>query len=173
MIRCGVAFLLLLTAFGLVSCAVPVAPAQPTVKAPAAAQPRSLPPRRITAVATPPPQRPAGMGKLTRIALGDFFAKQQAGTALTFDVRPAFFYRLGHVPGAISWPKNQYEASLSGHLVEIDTATAAGKTVVLYCTDLACPDARTVGTRLAERGLSVTLLEGGWEAWKSGELPTE
>jgi rhodanese-related sulfurtransferase len=120
----------------------------------------------------PKPATPQG-GRVTRIMLGDLFQLQQTGGALIFDVRPGFIYQLGHIPGAISWPKNSFQSQLSAHETEIVAARAAKKPVVVYCVDLACPDARTVAGLLAERGHSIAVLEGGYDAWKTGDLPTE
>ena len=119
------------------------------------------------------PERRAGTlpGRVTRIALGDFFALQQSGEVLIYDVRPAFFHSLGHIPDSVSWPKSAYTRQLESREEQIREAVAAGRPVVLYCTDLACPDARDVATRLAARGHDVRVLEGGWEAWKAGGLP--
>jgi rhodanese-related sulfurtransferase len=123
------------------------------------------------------PEEPAApsmtQGKVTRIPLGTFFQLQQSDKALIFDVRPGFYYGLGHVPGAINWPRGRFESQLSQREAQIQTAIAAGKPVLLYCTDLACPDALNVASRLAERGHSSAILQGGWEAWKAGELPIE
>ncbi|MFU8893377.1 MAG: rhodanese-like domain-containing protein [Luteolibacter sp.] len=110
-------------------------------------------------------------GRVTRIALGDFFSLQQSGQVLVYDVRPAFFYSLGHIPGAINWPISTYSKQLASREVEIRKAVDAGNPVVLYCTDLACPDARNMATWLAARGHHIRVLEGGWDAWKSGGLP--
>ena len=115
----------------------------------------------------------ASTGKVTRMPLGNFFQIQQSGRALIFDVRPGFFYKLGHVPGSINWPKGRFEESLAIYEPQIEAAASAGKPVILYCTDLACPDALNVANRLAARGHSVSILEGGWDAWKTGGLPTE
>lgn len=123
-----------------------------------------------TAAEVPPPEvRP---GRLTRIPLGTLFERQQAGTALIYDVRPPFFHGLGHIPGSVNWPKNSYHAQLAIREAEIREARDAGKVVVIYCTDLACPDARTIADRLAQRGHNITILEGGWDAWKVAGLPT-
>jgi len=123
------------------------------------------------------PENPAEMavkeGKVTRIPLGTFFQLQQSGKALILDVRPGFYYGLGHVPGAINWPKGRFQEQLIQREAQISTAVAANKPVLIYCTDLACPDALSVATRLAARGHSTAILQGGFEAWKAGELPIE
>lgn len=112
-------------------------------------------------------------GRITSIPLGTFFQLQQAGKVLIFDVRPGFYYSLGHVPGAINWPRGRFDQQLAVHEKQLTDAVGAGKPVVLYCTDLACPDALHVADRLSKRGHSVAVLQGGWEAWKVGELPIE
>lgn len=115
----------------------------------------------------------AGAGRVTRIPLGDLFNLQQENRALIFDVRPSFLYQLGHIPGAVNWPKASFNSQYAVNERRIQTARSAKKPVVVYCVDFACPDARTVATWLSERGHSVAVLEGGWDAWKTGGLPVE
>ncbi len=119
------------------------------------------------------PAAPAKMGAVSRIPLGTYFALQQSGAALTYDVRPPFHYSLGHIPGAINWPKNSFKSGLPAQLPRIQAALTAKHPIVLYCTDLACPDARTVAGELSQLGYDSAILAGGWEAWKIGELPVE
>ncbi len=126
----------------------------------------------VSAEADETPVKP-GTGRVTRIMLGDLFKLQQENRALIFDVRPSFVYQLGHIPGAVNWPKPSFNAQLAANEARITAARAARKPVVVYCVDFACPDARTVATWLSERGHSVAVLEGGWDAWKTGGLPTE
>ena len=112
-------------------------------------------------------------GAIIRMPLDTFFPLQQSNAALIYDVRPAIFFSLGHIPGALSWPKNSFDSRLASHEPEIRLATRAKRPVVLYCTDLACPDSHTVATRLAALGYSVAILEGGYAAWNAGELPSQ
>ena len=116
---------------------------------------------------------PTTRGRVTRIMLGDLYARQQNGTAYIIDVRPSYIYKLGHIPGAVNWPKSHFETDYTKFEPRILEAKAAKKPVILYCVDFACPDARTVASWLSERGHSVAILEGGWDAWKTGQLPTE
>jgi rhodanese-related sulfurtransferase len=142
------------------SCAQPVQEA-PVVKAPAAAaQPKK-------------PVRMNGRGKITSISLTDFFALQQAGKVLLIDARPGFFYGLGHIPGAINLPKADCDAQIVKREAEIKAALAENKTIVIYCTNLLCPDARAVAIHLAGYGYSSSTLTGGWESYKETGLPTE
>ena len=160
-----------LSALGLASCAdharkEPATAPVVTRTAPVVTQKAEVSPASAAEV-------PAKTGRVTRIPLGNFFQHQQAGDALIIDVRPGFYYGLGHVPGALNWPRAAFDSGLPIFEPKIKTARAAGKPIFLYCTDLACPDALNVANRLAARGHSVAVLEGGWEAWKTGELPIE
>ena len=168
MSRLWAAFPVMVSALGLPSCAdsTPQKAATVTRTAPVIRQQAEVSPKPTT-------DAPAKTGRVTRIPLGNFFERQQSGQALILDVRPAFYYSLGHVPGALNWPRNRFDSELTTFEPKIEAARAAGKPVFLYCTDLACPDALNVATRLSQRGHTVAILEGGWEAWKAGELPTE
>jgi len=108
---------------------------------------------------------------VTRIELQDFVMYHQGGRVLLYDARTAFFHSLGHIPGSRNWPKSAYDAQLKSREAEIRSAKAAGKIVVIYCSDTICPDARAVADRLALRGHDVCVLDGGWEAWKRAGLP--
>lgn len=117
--------------------------------------------------------RLSGRGKVTSISLTDFYALQQSGKTLILDARPGFFYHLGHLPAAISLPKSGCDELIAKREKEIEAAITAQKTIVVYCTNRLCPDARTVATHLSDFGYSAAVLEGGWETWKESGLPTE
>ncbi len=151
--------LLTLFAIGLASCTQPV----PEVPVKTVAAP----------LAKPKPVRMNGRGKVTSITLTEAFTLQQSGNVLFFDARPGFFYGLGHIPGAISLPKPDCDAQIVKREAEIKAALAAEKTIVVYCTNLLCPDARTVANHLAGFGYSSSVLSGGWDSWKESGLPTE
>ena len=130
---------------------------------------------------TPPPPKPEyqkpvrmnGRGTLASISLGDFFALQQADKALIYDARPAFFYHLGHVPGAVNLTKSRCDDQILAKEAEIKAALAKGKTIVVYCTGLTCPDARSVAIHISGFGYPVKIFSGGWHAWKDAEMPVE
>lgn len=126
---------------------------------PAAAKPENgTPLQTLTA--------PAAPGAVTRMPLGDLYQLVQSNAAIIYDVRPLILYKLGHIPGAISWPQSHLADKLSEHEPRIHAANSASTPVVIYCTDLACPDANTVATALAARGHKISVLQGGYEAWK-------
>lgn len=106
-------------------------------------------------------------GTVTRMPLGTLYQLHQSKAALIFDVRPLIFYKMGHIDGAISFPKADFEKSIDKQETLIKNAIKNQIPVVIYCTDLACPDAITVATKLSERGHNVSVLQGGYEAWKA------
>jgi rhodanese-related sulfurtransferase len=110
---------------------------------------------------------PTKAGNITRMPLGDLYQLVQSNAALIYDVRPAIYHKMGHVPGAISFPKAHFERDLAKHEPQIVKAIKNSTPVVVYCTDLACPDALTVASQLSERGHDVSVLQGGYEAWKA------
>ena len=154
---------LLVLALALASCAVPPAhaPAGAPSTAPAA-KPEYHKPVRMT-----------GRGSLASVSLGDFFALQQSGKALIYDARPAFFYHLGHVPGALNLTKSRCDDQIVARQSEIQTALANGRTLVVYCTGMTCPDARAVAIYLSGFGYPAMIFSGGWAAWKDAGMPVE
>ncbi len=128
-------------------------------------------------VATKPkykkPVRMNGRGEISSISLDDFFTLQQSGKVLIYDARPAFFYQLGHIPGAISLPKNDCDEKIATREGEIKAALASGRKIVAYCTSFTCPDARALAIHISGFGYPVAVFDGGWDAWKDAGMPTE
>lgn len=112
------------------------------------------------------PAAPAKPGQVSRMPLGDLYQLVQGNAAVIYDVRPTIFHKMGNIPGSVSWPEAAFERDLAQHEPRIRAANAQNTPVVIYCTDLACPDAVTVATKLAARGHRVAVLQGGYEAWK-------
>lgn len=114
----------------------------------------------------PAPQKSDQQKLVTRMPLGDLYSLVQKNAALVYDVRPTLYYKMGHIPNAISWPRKDFERNLAKHEPQIRNANTNNTPVVIYCTDMACPDAQAVATELAKRGHSVSILQGGYAAWK-------
>lgn len=142
-----------------------VLPPRPAQATPEATAPTPEKPR-------PTPPAPA-RGEVTAIDLTAFFPLQQARGALVYDVRPGFVLAFGRIPGAVSWPRREFDRHLATREPELRAAARAGKPVVFYCTDAACPDARAMAELLAARGHDVSVLSGGYAGWKDAGLPTE
>jgi rhodanese-related sulfurtransferase len=110
------------------------------------------------------------LGSSNSIALDDFFQLQQAGNVLLYDVRNPYFHGIDHIPGAISWPHNQYDSQVQKRDIEIQDALNSGKKVVLYCFNRGCPEARNVAKKLARRDYDVRVLSAGIDSWRDAGL---
>lgn len=141
------------------------APPEMVVTPEADAKPESKP------VKMPPTNRKAGSSK--GIGMDDFFAAQQSGNALIYDVRVPYFYAIDHIPGAINWPHTQYDAQVQVRDIEIQKAIKEGKQVILYCFNLGCPEARNVAKKLSRRDHDVRVLTMGIDSWREAGLPME
>ena len=111
--------------------------------------------------------------EISAINLETFFQLHQSDKALVLDARPSFIYHFGHVPGAINLPKNHCDEAIAKRDSELRGAIKAGKTIVVYCTGVDCPDARTVANHLSDSGIPASVFEGGWDAWHDAGLPVE
>jgi rhodanese-related sulfurtransferase len=156
----ALSFLVLGTLPWLASCRDPAAAPPVAVTPPPVAKPAAVPARTVP-------------GKVTAIDITALFPRQQSGSVLIYDARPSFVAAFGRIPGAISWPRSDFEARLAIHEAEIRAAKKAGKPVVFYCTDAECPDAGAMARQLADKGHDVSILEGGFAIWKEAGLPTE
>ena len=122
---------------------------------------------------TKKPVRMNGRGELSSISLEEMFALQGSGDALIFDARPAYLFHLGHIPGAESLPKSDCENSIAKMDERLKSTVAAGKPIIVYCSGLLCPDARTVAIHISGYGHPAKLFSGGYDAWKKAGLPTD
>jgi rhodanese-related sulfurtransferase len=80
------------------------------------------------------------------------------------DVRAAEDYAKGHIPGAISLPKDRWENP---------KGLSKDKTNVVYCYSQQCHLAANACVQFATQGYSVMELEGGFGVWKEYELDIE
>ncbi len=91
-------------------------------------------------------------------------ASMKSGNAsIILDVRTVEEYDAGHIPGAILIPHDELESRIA----ELGNP----RPVVVYCKS-----GRRAGLAesiLLERGFSVKLLDGSWQAWQAAKLPEE
>ncbi len=121
-------------------------------------------------VEVPAPAAEKPKGRISQMDIGTLFQLQGEGRAFLVDVRPAFFYNLDHIPGAISLPLKTYDAMFPGRKAQLDAAVGAGKVIVLYCADENCPDGRSTARKLAKEGYSTSVYTAGWKEWKASGL---
>jgi rhodanese-related sulfurtransferase len=91
-------------------------------------------------------------------------AMRQGENIQVVDVRAAEDYAEGHIPGAISLPKDRWN-TLAG--------LRKDKTNVLYCYSQVCHLAATAAVEFSGKGYPVMELEGGFRAWKDHEMDIE
>lgn len=151
--------------------------ARPAAPAPVASPVNSVAPDQKVASKPAPSETPApapevarAKGQISQMDIGTLFQLQGANEAFIIDVRPAFFYNLDHIPGAISIPKKSFDSIYPSKRAELDAAISAGKVIVLYCTDENCPDGRNTARLLAKEGYSSSVYKGGWKEWKASGL---
>lgn len=98
------------------------------------------------------------------------FQKEKA--VLVLDARPEIFHRLGHIPGALSLSRDDFENAylkLKGRL-ESDKS----QPIIVYCSSVSCEDAGLVQKSLASAGYSnVAIFPGGWAEWEQAGWPQE
>jgi rhodanese-related sulfurtransferase len=80
------------------------------------------------------------------------------------DVRAEEDYNKGHIPGAISLPKNKW-STLEGLSHE--------KPNILYCYSISCYLATHAAREFAEKGYPVREMIGGFDSWKKYKFEVE
>lgn len=106
------------------------------------------------------------------VSLEEFRKVVGAGGAVVVDARPETFYRLGHVPGALSLPFKDFKSAYAKHRsrLEPDKATR----IVVYCWGTSCEDSDLVRRALQGLGFTrVSVFRGGWSAWTASGLPED
>ncbi len=111
-------------------------------------------------------EKSAQRGMIRRIHIGTLYQLREEGRVLLIDVRPAFFFKLGHISGALSLPLKIFDAGFSDIRPQIDAARDAGNLVVLYCANEQCPDSLSTARKLSALGYSSVVYSGGWKEWK-------
>ena len=91
--------------------------------------------------------------------------------AIALDARPHLLFDLGHLPGARSLSRENFEKDYSA--LEPVLRSAVGP-LILYCSDIACEDAARVVELLQQKGLSsLVLFAGGIAEWEAAGHPLE
>ena len=91
------------------------------------------------------------------------------GDAVFVDVRSAFAYEAGHIPGALHLPSHASTA----HLREVLASYLADSRVITYCSGGGCQSSHTLAKRLVEESIcdEVYVLTEGWPAWQAAGFP--
>ncbi|MEM6820406.1 MAG: rhodanese-like domain-containing protein [Verrucomicrobiota bacterium] len=89
--------------------------------------------------------------------------------ALVIDTRPALFYELGHIPEAISLPRDNFKAGYQNIRTQLEHNKS--QRIVVYCSSLSCEDSGLVAEALNKLGYTnVWIFKQGWSAWQKANL---
>lgn len=129
-------------------------------------------------VAGMPPGSPASRQPATAprqsptIGLDEFQDFVLARKGLSIDARPRAIYDVGHVPGAINLPREDFERGYAGVRARIEPGKE--QIIVVYCSEADCQDAELVAGALRRLGYGRSLVfKEGWEEWQRAGLPQE
>jgi ArsR family transcriptional regulator len=87
--------------------------------------------------------------------------------ALFLDARPIAFYEMGHVPGALPLPEDDFEAAFA----RIESKLRSSFDIVVYCSGYGCEASHNVTRELRQRGVAAVILNEGWPAWTDAGYP--
>jgi rhodanese-related sulfurtransferase len=89
--------------------------------------------------------------------------------ALFLDARPIAFYEMGHIPGALPLPEDDFDRAFAA----IERELRSRFDLVVYCSGFGCEASHIVAQKLRERGIHAAILHEGWPAWTDAGYPTK
>jgi len=107
-----------------------------------------------------------------QLSLQEFESFVGSGKGVVLDARPEIFHRLGHVPKAISLPREDFENAYQAQRPKLE----ADKNIpiAIYCSGGHCEDSDLLKTALVGLGFrQVAIFRGGWAEWTNAGLPGE
>jgi rhodanese-related sulfurtransferase len=109
-------------------------------------------------------------GGAVRIELDEFLKLRDDKSVIVLDARPAVFFGLGHVPGALSLPRDDFEEGYA----RVGAVLPKDRTLVVYCASETCEDAGLVRAALMRLGhAKIMIFHGGWSEWREAGLAEE
>jgi len=105
-----------------------------------------------------------------RVSLNEFRAFVVSQRGWVFDARPEVFYEMGHVPSALSLPREDFEKAYTSLRAKLETDKQ--RPIAVYCSDEDCEDSEMVGEALRNLGYErATVLKAGRSQWDLAGLP--
>jgi rhodanese-related sulfurtransferase len=89
--------------------------------------------------------------------------------ALFLDARGIDFYRMGHIPGALPLPEDDFDRAFAG----LEDTLRRRFDIVVYCAGYGCEASHIVARKLRERGIAAAILHEGWPAWTDAGYPVQ
>ena len=126
----------------------------------------------VAKVASAAPQTPTVFDHPQIISLQEFREMVENKKAVILDARPEIFHRLGHVPGALSLPREDFENGYSKYKSLLEPNR--DQPIAVYCSESNCEDSSMVANALIKLGYhDVLVFKGGWGEWTAAKLPQE
>jgi rhodanese-related sulfurtransferase len=89
--------------------------------------------------------------------------------ALFLDARAVDFYKMGHIPGALPLPEEDFDQAFAG----LEDRLRHHFNLVVYCAGFGCDASHVVARRLRDKGIHAAILNEGWPAWTDAGYPTK
>lgn len=123
--------------------------------------------RQVTAAPAAPPVAPSS--QVGELAVAEARRLIAAG-AVVVDARRPEDFALGHLPGAVNLPVEEFDACFA----EVEHRLARGLPLLVYCGGGDCTLSHELADILRQMGFGrVEVLAGGLEAWKAAGLEVE
>jgi rhodanese-related sulfurtransferase len=102
-----------------------------------------------------------------QVTAGEARARLDKG-ALFLDARPAAFYEMSHIPGALPLPEDDFDRAFA----KIEPRLRSSFDIVVYCSGFGCEASHLVARKLKGLGIPAVVLSEGWPAWTEAGYPT-
>ncbi|HVR69599.1 MAG TPA: rhodanese-like domain-containing protein [Vicinamibacteria bacterium] len=87
--------------------------------------------------------------------------------ALFLDARGIDYYVMGHIPGALPLPEDDFERAYA----RLEDTLRRRFDIVVYCSGYGCEASHIVARKLRERGVEAAILHEGWPSWTEAGYP--
>jgi rhodanese-related sulfurtransferase len=87
--------------------------------------------------------------------------------ALFLDARPLDFWKMSHIPGALSLPEEDFDRVFGA----LEPRLRQTYNIVVYCSGYGCEASHVVARKLREKGVHAAILNEGWPAWNDAGYP--
>lgn len=106
------------------------------------------------------------------LSLEEFQDFWENASGLVLDARPEIFHRLGHVPGALSLARDDFENAYTQLREQLERDKT--QPLAVYCASASCQDSELVKNSLVALGYTnIAIFKGGWSEWTAAGKPEE
>lgn len=110
--------------------------------------------------------------EIREIDLEEFRRLMAQPKAVVLDARPEIFHRLGHIPRALTLPRDEFDTYYQKNRATLEALK--NELLLIYCQSNACEDSHLVASALTRLGYTkLAIFTGGWNQWTEKRLPEE